>query len=158
MSILQSVEKIVKLFESSNCKYVVIGGIAILLLGGRASTIDFDLYVLADDFSVLEKHLVNHGAILTLKGDHQLRFTFDGVQVDVLEADSVLASLIFSRSTRHKIVLSECQVASPEDLIILKSLADRPIDRRDVEELRELFDGKLDETYIAATLAKYSLE
>ena len=155
MSILESVEQIVNLFESSGCRYVVIGEIAVWLHGGRASTIDFDLYVIADDFSALQNHLVAHGAILSLRADHQLRFSVGGVQVDVLEADAVLASTIFARSTRHKIVRSECSVATPEDLIILKTLADRPIDRRDVAELREIFAEKLDETYIATTLKKF---
>ncbi len=155
MSILESIEQIVDLFESSGCNYVVIGGIAVLLHGGRASTIDFDLYVMADDFSLLENHLVARGAIVSMKSDHQLRFSFGGVQIDVLEADAVLAQTIFKRSSRLKIVRSECSVASPEDLIILKTLADRPIDRRDVAELREIFESELDESYIATTLKNF---
>ena len=110
---------------------------------------------MASDFKALVSHLIKHGATLPLKAEHQLRFTFGGIQVDVLEADSVLAATIFTRSTRHKIVHSECNVATPEDLIILKTLADRPIDRRDVAELREIFADKLDESYVAATLKKF---
>ncbi len=155
MSILQSVDQIVKLFESSGCKYVVIGGIAVLLHGGRASTIDFDLYILASEFDRLESHLLTHGAKLSLKSDHQLRFTFGDIQVDVLEADPVLETTIFKRSVRHRIVNAECNVATPEDLIILKTLADRPIDRRDVAELREIFANKLDEEYVTGTLKRF---
>ncbi len=40
MSLLQSVDDIIRLFESGGCQYVVIGEIAVLLHGGRASTID----------------------------------------------------------------------------------------------------------------------
>jgi hypothetical protein len=92
---------------------------------------------------------------LSLKSDHQLRFEIEGVQVDIHEADSVLAETIFSRATRQRIVNAECNVATPEDLTILKTLADRPIDRRDVAELRKIFVGQLDESYIVTTLKKY---
>jgi len=34
----------------------------------------------------------------------------------------------------------------------MKSIADRPIDRRDIEELREIFRGKLDTRYIRRRL------
>lgn len=40
------------------------------------------------------------------------------------------------------------KIASPEDIIVLKSLADRSIDKRDIQELREILGKKLDETYI----------
>jgi len=155
MSILNSVDQIVALLESSQCKYVVIGGIAVLLHGGRASTLDFDLYILASDFPRLEQHLQGHGAQLNMKADHQLRFSYEGVPIDVLEADPVLSETIFTRSVRCNIVTASCHVATPEDLIILKTLADRPIDRRDVAELRELFSGKIDENYISLTLGRF---
>ena len=155
MSILQSVDDVVKLFETSGCRYVVIDGIAVLLHGGRASTIDFDLYILAEDFQRIEQHLLNHGSVLNTRGEHQIRLTFAGIQIDILEADIVLAASIFDRSMRHKIVSVECHVATPEDIIILKTLADRPIDRRDIAELRELFAGALDEQYIAKVLQHY---
>lgn len=155
MSLLQSVDDIIRLFESGGCQHVVIGEIAVLLHGGRASTIDFDLYILADDFKRVEKHLTDNGCNITMKADHQLRLTFAGIQIDVLEADAVLGATIFGRSVRRKIVNAECNVATPEDIIILKTLAARPIDRRDVAELREIFAGALNETYISSTLKQF---
>ena len=38
----------------------------------------------------------------------------------------------------------------------MKTIADRPIDRRDIEELREIFSGKLDEAYILKRLSPSS--
>lgn len=157
MSILQSVDDIVQIFEESSCRYTVIGGIAILLHGGRASTIDFDLYVLADEFAKLTQHLAARGARVLLKADHQLRIELAGIHVDILEADQILSETIFTRSERRKIVNAICNIATPEDLIILKTLSDRPIDRRDIAELREIFEGKLDENYVDSTLKKYRL-
>ena len=155
MSLLKSVDDLVCNIETSQCPYVVIGGIAVLLHGGRASTIDFDFYILAGDFERLKTFLVSHGAVVDLETEHQIRFKFAGIQVDCLEADSVLSKTIFARAMRMKIVNTACNVATPEDLIILKTLADRPIDRRDVAELREIFAESLDEVYIVETLKKY---
>lgn len=152
MSILQSIEDIVKFLESSGYNYAVIGGIAVLLHGGRASTIDFDLYILGDHFSGIEKHLTANGCVVTMRGEHQLRMTFSGVAIDLLEADPILGARIFKRTVRRRIVSTECNVATPEDIIVLKTLADRPIDRRDIVELREIFADTLDESYIAKML------
>lgn len=155
MSILQSVDHIVTLFESSGCQYVVIGGIAVLLHGGRASTIDFDLYILAGDTGRVESHLQKHGGVVTMRGEHQLRMTLSGIQVYILESDAILGKSIFARALRRKLVNAECKLATPEDLVILKTLADRPIDRRDIAELREIFAGSLDESYITSMLDQF---
>jgi hypothetical protein len=154
MTILQSVDRLIEVLERSKCQYVIIGGVAILLHGGRASTIDFDLYVLADDMMRLKTSLLNEGATCDLDAEHQLRFKFNKVFIDVLEADKVLRECIFKRASRMKINKAIANVASPEDLIILKTMADRPIDRRDVAELREIFSDNLDETYIEQTIKK----
>jgi hypothetical protein len=79
---------------------------------------------------------------------------FNGIQVDILEADPITTESIFKRSIRRVIVTAECNVAFPEDLIILKTIADCPIDRRDIAELREIFASSLDELYISDTLKK----
>lgn len=49
----------------------------------------------------------------------------------------------------EKKIGNQCvKIATAEDLIVLKTLADRWLDRRDNEELREIFRDKLDERYI----------
>ena len=58
------------------------------------------------------------------------------------------------RAKKTKLGQYFVKVATPEDLIVLKTLPDRSIDRRDIEELRELFDKKLDEKYIKQKLKK----
>ena len=56
-----------------------------------------------------------------------------------------------------KLGTKKVPVATPEDLVVMKTLSDRPIDRRDVSELREIFEGKLNEAYIKKTLKKLSV-
>jgi hypothetical protein len=61
---------------------------------------------------------------------------------------------VVKRAVEKKLGNYFVRVATPEDLIILKTIADRTIDRRDVEELRELFGKSLDEIYIQKKLKK----
>jgi hypothetical protein len=72
-----------------------------------------------------------------------------------LEADQVLGEQVFARSVRKIIVDATANVATPEDLIVLKTLADRPIDRRDIAELREIFGDALDDKYIDGMLSRF---
>jgi hypothetical protein len=53
-----------------------------------------------------------------------------------------------------KLGQSSVAAATAEDLIVLKTLADRSIDRRDIEELIELYGSELDFEYINKTLAE----
>ena len=107
-----------------------------------------------DDVNKIEAHLLANGCATEIKSPHQMRMRFNGIQVDILEADPITTESIFKRSIRRVIVTAECNVATPEDLIILKTIADRPIDRRDIAELREIFASRLDELYISDTLKK----
>ena len=157
MTLLKKIDDLVETLQNSGGAYVIIGGIAVLLHGGRASTLDFDLYVLASDTKKIEESLVGAGSSIEFQGEHQLRLSYKGIQVDILEIDHVMEESIFLRAVTKKIVSKMANIASPEDLIVLKTLADRPIDRRDVEELKEIFQGRLDQQYIDSTLLKYQL-
>jgi hypothetical protein len=155
--VAKKIDELVEALQNSGVSYVIIGGIAVLLHGGRASTLDFDLYVLASDTQKLKESLVRAGSSVEFQAEHRLRLIYEGIQVDILETDHVLAETIFLRAVTKKIVSNIANIASPEDLIILKTLADRPIDRRDVEELREIFQGRLNQQYIDSTLLKYKI-
>jgi hypothetical protein len=155
MSVLASVNNLVQVLERTKISYTIIGGIAVLLHGCRASTIDLDIYVVSSDLANLRKTMLDHGATIELEGEHQVRFNLDDIKVDALEADEILAPDIFRRSVRKKILTSIANVASVEDLIVLKTLADRPVDRRDVEELREIFGTEIDSIYIESKLRAF---
>lgn len=76
------------------------------------------------------------------------------IPIDILFADHYVGADVVERAVEKKLGDTFVRIATPEDLIVLKSLADRAIDRRDIEELRELFKGKLDEGYIQKKLQK----
>lgn len=152
--LIDKIDQVIDLLTEEKISYCIIGGVAVLLHGGRASTIDFDLYILADDLPPLEDALKKRRIKISFAAPEQLRFNYKGLQVDVLPADPILGKLVLARAQKKKLGRRKVPVASPEDLIIMKTLADRPIDRRDVEEIKEIFAGKLDLTYLAAQLKK----
>ena len=152
--LLKNVEEFLAILRQSKVRYCIIGGVAILLHGGRASTIDFDLYVLVTGTEAFRKALSKTGASLVISGPEQIRVKFKGLSIDVMIADPLLGAGTVERAQLKALGKMRVRVASPEDLIIMKTLADRPIDRRDVEELREIFAGKLDQRFISAQLRK----
>jgi len=74
------------------------------------------------------------------------------VPIDLLYADHYVGADVVHRAVEKKLGNIFIRIATPEDLIVLKSIADRSIDKRDIEELRELFGKKLDEDYIEKKL------
>ncbi len=151
---LEALLEAVKLFKKNNVDYCLIGGLAMLLHNGRANTVDIDFYVLVNDLKEVE-HLFKKGNIpVRHAGEYQLKAKIHEVPIDILFADHYVGMDVVERAIEKKLGDIFIRVATPEDLIVLKSLADRSIDRRDIEELRELFKGKLDETYIEKKLHK----
>jgi len=149
---LANLEKLVNLLNRSPVDYCVIGGIAILLYGGRASTIDFDFYVLVSQKDELLHLFDSLGIKSRAVGEFQIKAKFHEIPIDILIADEWVGIPALKRAKILKLSQSRVKVASPEDLIIMKTLADRPIDRRDIEELKELFGRKLDSRYIQRRL------
>ncbi|MCB1215414.1 MAG: nucleotidyltransferase, partial [Deltaproteobacteria bacterium] len=90
--------------------------------------------------------------------DFQLKTQVDQVPIDILWADPYVGQEVVLRAVAKPLAKHWVRVATPEDLIILKTLANRSIDRRDIEELRELFSRKLDEAYIQKKLQQVQKE
>lgn len=149
---LKTLLKVIELFKSHNIDYCVIGGLAMLLHQGRANTVDIDFYVLVDDLKAVSKLFHENQYPVASAGKFQLKAKVDNVPIDLLYADHYIGSDVVKRGIEKKLGEHFVRVATPEDLIILKTLADRSIDRRDIEELRELFGKRLDEKYIQKKL------
>lgn len=143
--------KIISTLEVEKLPYCIIGGIALLLYGGRTSTIDLDFYFVAKNRKKLISVLEALGAEVHPRGEFQYQGIFRGFRFDVLVADRWVGLPALKRAKKVNFGNIFVQVATPEDLIIMKTLADRPMDRRDVQELRELFKS-IDESYIESKL------
>lgn len=155
---LEDVAKLLKLLESGSFRYCVIGGIAILAYGGRASTLDLDFFILAEDMEALLLALEKNGHFVRRLGADQAKARFGVIPVDILKADPWVGAPAIRRARKRKFLGSPTRIARPEDIIIMKSIADRPVDRRDIAELEEIFGSKLDRSYIRSRLAKIRKE
>lgn len=149
---VEALLEIVGIFQKHRVDYCLIGGLAMMLHNGRANTVDIDFYVLVDDLKKVATILQKENTPTEERGEFQLKAKIREVPIDILLADHYVGADVVHRSIAKKIGDFLIRVATPEDIIILKSLADRSIDRRDIEELRELFGKKLDEDYIARKL------
>ncbi|HCU23692.1 MAG TPA: hypothetical protein DF383_01645 [Deltaproteobacteria bacterium] len=123
-----------------------------LLHNGRASTVDIGFYLLVNDLHEVAKLFKAEKISVKAAGDFQLKTKRKGVAIDLLLADHYAGADVVRRACEKRLGSKWIRVATPEDLIVLKTLADRSIDRRDIEELRELFKGKLDEVYVQKKL------
>ncbi len=147
----------ISLFEKNKIDYCLIGGLAMMLYGGRANTVDIDFYVLVEDLEEVRKVFEEKNISVKSAGEYQLKIKIGSTQIDILYADHYLGDQVVKRAKRKKLGSQYLKIARPEDLIVLKILADRSVDRRDIEELRELFGKKLDEKYISQKI-KYLKE
>lgn len=151
---LKTLVKVLDLFKENRIDYCVIGGLAMLLHQGRANTVDIDFYVLVNDLKDVVKVFRDHQHEVKSAGEHQLKAMVDGVPIDILYADHYIGADVVKRAAEKKLGGHFVRVATPEDLIILKTLANRSVDRRDIEELREVYGKLLDEKYIERKLKK----
>ena len=151
---VETLLKVVAIFKEHGVEYCLIGGLAMLLHDGRATTVDIDFYVLVGDLKAVEKILKRANISFKKSGEYQLKAILNDIPIDILLADHYIGHDVVYRAVEKKLGDEFVRVATPEDLIITKSLADRSIDRRDIEELRELFADTLDEAYIERQLKR----
>jgi predicted nucleotidyltransferase len=150
---LETLIQVKNIFETHKIDYCLIGGLAVMLHNGRANTVDIDFYVLVNDLKIVQKILKKEGIPTKTAGECQLKALIKETRIDILYSDAYIGEDVVHRAITKKLGENTIRVATPEDLIILKTIADRSIDRRDIEELRELFEGQLDEKYIKRKLA-----
>ncbi len=139
--------EIIRLLEKAKIPYCLIGGVAVLMYGGRASTLDLDFYIVARHRKRLIRAIETIGATIEARGEFQYKGSFRGFRFDVLIADRWVGLPAIKRAKKQTFGNTSLNIATAEDVIIMKTLADRPIDRRDIQELREIFPS-IDNKYI----------
>ncbi|MBX7149454.1 nucleotidyltransferase [bacterium] len=151
---LETLYKIVNLLNEADIDYCLIGGLAVMLHHGRANTVDIDVYVLVDNLDEVKKIFTQKSYEIKSMGEYQLKGKVDNVPIDLLFADEYVGADVVKRAKISKLGDKLVKIATPEDIIVLKTIANRSVDRRDIEELREIYGKKLDEKYIEAKLKK----
>ena len=133
----------IQCLNSSNVKYLLIGGWAVGLHGYPRATKDIDFFILIDNINLenLEKALISFGAppvdidYLREKGN-VIRFGVSPILIDIInDADGIDFKECYSRK---EIIIAdnmEVPLISKADLIINKKSTGRKADLADVEKL-----------------------
>jgi len=145
---------------------VLVGGLGIQAWGRIRQTKDVDLLIpsgapdrekcfLAAEAEGLLRDPVR--PVLTVSGTTILRLAYTDprfgmtVQVDLLEADSGFLADVVRRSGSARLFGEEVRLPRCEDLIVMKLLAGRPVDRADAADLLRINATGLDRGLLEKT-------
>jgi hypothetical protein len=155
----------VDLLTARGIHYALIGGIAASLRGQTRATADVDLVI-----ATTVEQAINLSA--TLEGSSfrplfpdvaevverafilPLRHQSTGVKVDMAIGLSGFEQLVVSRASPLKLAGRQVQVATAEDLLIMKSIAARPQDEADIVGLVKAQADRLDWEYCLRVAAE----
>lgn len=170
--VLRTARQAVEQLQKSGTPYVLIGGLAAQAWGRIRSTLDVDLLINASTDSlsalipafrqagILPRHdepVVIHGCSL-LQFDLEDQESLMPVQVDLLSAGMPFHAEVVSRGLTVELGGHPVRVATGEDLILLKLLAERPIDLADAKELFRINRDGLDLDYLQQWAVKLQVE
>ncbi len=150
-------------FQKEHYRYCLIGGIAAGYWGEPRYTKDMDFTVVSRTHSVKEiiAKLKKDGFKARANGEGQIQI----VEKDDLtfEADLILAETdyqdwVVQRARSVPIFARNVPICSPEDLIILKLIANRRQDLLDIENVLKRNARNLDRGYLKKWLAFWELE
>lgn len=161
--------KIVELLQSlaeAQVQYVLVGGLAVQLHGFMRSTFDIDLVLSMNDENI-DRFIVvanRHGlvpampvSINTLRNPGQIDLWLQekgmlafalrepqigGSVVDILVRPDVPFDKLMSNAVVGELFALQVWIASIDDLLVMKRIANRPKDQLDVEALEKIKRGE----------------
>lgn len=136
--------------EAAHVPAMVVGGIAASILGRPRATRDIDaLAVVRDDqWTQLVGSAGAHGILPRIESPVEfarrtrvllLRHTESGIDIDVILSGLPFEADAVSRATIHDLSGVRVRLPQVEDLLIMKAIAHRPQDLRDIEGLLDVF-------------------
>lgn len=135
-----------RLEAQQGLKVALIGGLARGVWARPRATMDVDVLVDTTDLDALVDAApaagltANDKEVATLRGSGMTRLRVPDhptgpVRLDVLSADHPYYQRVIARAVRTSVLGHEVPVASAEDIVVLKVLADRLQDRADVQAI-----------------------
>ena len=157
---------LVRWFQEGNYSGIIIGGIAVSFLSQPRTTRDVDILTLLDDaewsgflelgkkfgFQARQKDVLEfaqQNRVLLLK--HQATL----IDVDISFGVLPFERDVFKRAKKIKIANFTISLPTPEDLIIMKAVAHRPIDMQDIRSILEV-NPNLDYKRIKTTVKEFA--
>lgn len=159
--------KVAAALDDAHVPYAVIGGVAFGLWGEPRYTADVDFVVglNATNSPDAIKALGARFPLITpearerlASGAHIQLAAAKGVTADLIPAAFPLYADVLNRAQRHEIHGVAVSFCSPEDLILLKVVSERPKDREDVRVVLERRVKTLDCGYIERSLEALAQE
>lgn len=138
--------------ESAKAPAMVVGGIAASILGRPRATRDIDslAFVPEERWSVLLAEAQNHGIAPRIEQPLDfarrtrvllLRHVDSGIDIDLILGLLPFEEEAISRGEFHDLAGVRVKLPQAEDLIIMKAIAQRPQDLRDIEGLLDAHPG-----------------
>jgi len=160
-------KKIITFLNDNELNYLVIGGIAVSVIGEPRETIDIDFCIFIkkkDVKNFLEKvenigYIVNKKSAINSAKTTGVFHIMDGkIRIDFLIVSHKFEKSAFNRKILIEMHGVKAYYPTPEDLILLKIVPGRLKDLADVENIAKRNAGKLDEKYILDWAMKLSDE
>ena len=155
--------EIVSVLDAERIPYAVMGGLAVRVYTSPRATQDVDVTidVSSDRLERLRDRLYDAGCTIPPVYDSgwldrvagmplfkvARRVESGDIDVDIFVAESYFQDSLLSRRIQLEMSGKQVWLASPEDLVLLKVIADRPRDRIDVQDLFFAL-GELDDAYL----------
>jgi predicted nucleotidyltransferase len=158
--LIQSLKELCLFLDNIRMDYVLIGGLAVGIWSEPRATVDIDFLISlkASDFDFLigklkesNRFIFVHDKPMIFGKISFLRATLKSnpdISVDFLFADDEFKTEALKRKETVQIDEFSVNIASPEDLIILKLLSGRGQDTLDAEKILEIQKEHLDWAYL----------
>jgi len=150
-----------RFLEDQGTRYLVVGGLAIVVVGEPRTTADADaiIFVSPTEAEALIQAAAKAGFDLREAVERErlartgtIRFRKGRFQIDLITASLPFEEAAHARASWHDLFGVRLPFPSPEDLILLKILAGREKDMLDATGIARRHHGHLDIAYLERTL------
>ncbi len=152
--------------DACGLPYVLIGGLAVAVLGEPRSTLDVAVSVWTepDGLDEVVKCLSRHHRALPPKPAEFVRerrvlpvVTTSGVRADIVFSLLAVEQETIRRGVPKQVAGREIRVASVEDMLLMKLVSEREKDQADARALLRRFGKSLDHAYLFPKLQELSV-
>jgi hypothetical protein len=157
--------EVVTALDACGLPYVLIGGLAVAVLGEPRTTLDVDVSVWTEPegLDVAVECLSRHLRPLPAKPQDFVRerrvlpvVTSGGARADIVFSSLAVERETIRRGVPKQVAGREIRVASVEDMLLMKLVSEREKDLADARALLRRFGKSLDHTYLLPKLQELS--
>lgn len=147
--------------EDHGVRYLVVGGLAVVVVGEPRTTADADavVFMTAAEAETLIRQAVEAGFEIRqdvererLRRTGTMRFRQGRFQIDLITASLPFEEAAYARASSLRLFGIRLPFPSPEDLILFKVLAGRDKDVIDATGIVRRHAGRIDRGYLESTL------